>query len=69
MDRNEYLNFIRQENKKMMSVCHFCSAFAINLKAEGYKLLPVCKNHLDQRDLEDVENNISKIIEDRERGR
>lgn len=68
MDRNEYLNFIRQENKKMMSVCHFCNGFAINLKADNHRLLPVCKNHLDKKDLEDAESNISKIIEERESG-
>lgn len=63
MEYKEYLNFIREENKKIMSVCHFCDGFAINIKAEQHRILPVCKNHIDERDLQNTENEINKMFE------
>ena len=65
MNNKEYLEFLRQKNKKLMSQCFYCNAFAITIRADGYSIHPVCKNHMDDRDLEEAENKINEMFENR----
>lgn len=58
MNNKEYLNFLRQKNKDIMSKCHYCDNFSITITADGYAIYPVCKNHMSEKDLEEVENEI-----------
>jgi hypothetical protein len=62
MDHKEYLNFIRAKNKEIMSKCHYCEGFAINIEADGYAIRPVCKIH-DTRSLDEIEKNINLMFE------
>lgn len=57
MNNKEYLDFLRQKNKDIMSKCYYCDGFAINIIADGYAIRPVCKNH-DSRSLEEIEEDI-----------
>lgn len=58
MNHKEYLDMIRKRNKEIMSKCHYCDGFAINIEADGYAIRPVCKNH-DNRSLEEIEKDIT----------
>ena len=64
MNNKEYIQFLREKNKNFMSKCHYCNGFAITIRADGYSIYPVCKNHMDERDLRVEEENINKIFED-----
>jgi len=57
MNNKEYLEFIRQKNKEIMSKCYYCDGFAINIEADGYSIRPVCKNH-DERTIDEIEEEI-----------
>lgn len=58
MNNKQYLDFLRQKNKDIMSKCYYCEGFAINIIADGYAIKPVCKNH-DSRSLDEIEEDIS----------
>ena len=62
MNNKEYLQFLRQKNKDILSKCYYCKGFAITIIADGYAIRPVCKNH-DDRSFDDVENDINKMFE------
>lgn len=57
MNNKEYLDFIRQKNKEVMSKCFYCEGFAITIIADGYSIRPVCKNH-DERTIDEIEEEI-----------
>lgn len=57
MNDQERLSFIRQKNKQIMSKCHYCENFAINIEADGHIVRPVCKNH-DRMSLDEIERDI-----------
>mgnify|MGYP006267382361 CR=1 FL=1 len=57
MNNEEYLEFLRKKNKQFMSKCFYCDRFAITIKADGYNIYPVCKNH-DDRTLDEIEKDI-----------
>lgn len=57
MSNKDYLDYIRHENKMMMSKCHYCEKFSIGIIAEGHIVRPVCKVH-DTRSLEEIEKDI-----------
>jgi len=57
MNNKEYLDFLRQKNKDLMSKCYACNGFAIDIIADGYSIKPVCKDH-DSRSLDDIEKDI-----------
>ena len=57
MNNKEYLDFIRQKNKEIMSKCFYCEGFAITIIADGYSIRPVCKNH-DERTMDEIEEEI-----------
>lgn len=46
-----------------MSKCYYCDGFAITIRADGYAIYPVCKNHIDERDLQNEEENINEMFE------
>ena len=62
MNNKEYLEFLRQKNKKIMSKCYYCDGFAITIIADGYSIHPVCKNH-HNRSFDIIEDDINKIFE------
>jgi hypothetical protein len=62
MNEKEYLEFLRQKNKKIMSKCHYCDNFSITIIAEGHIIYPVCKNH-DSRSLDIIEEDINNMFE------
>jgi len=43
------LDEIRLRNQKFMSVCYFCDAKSIGIKAIEERLYPVCDEHQDNR--------------------
>lgn len=57
MNNKQYLNFIRQKNKEIMSKCYYCDGFAISIEADGYSIRPICKNH-DTRTFDEIEKDI-----------
>lgn len=57
MNNKEYLEFLRQKNKAIMSKCYYCDGFAITIIADEHLIRPVCKNH-DDRTLDEIEENI-----------
>ena len=57
MNNKEYLEFIRQKNKEILSKCYYCNNFSINIIADGYAIRPVCKDH-DTRSLDEIEKDI-----------
>jgi hypothetical protein len=57
MNNKQYLDFIRQKNKEIMSKCFYCEGFAITIIADGYSIRPVCKNH-DERTIDEIEEEI-----------
>jgi hypothetical protein len=62
MNNKEYLNFLRQKNKDILSKCHYCEGFAITIIADGYAIRPVCKDH-DDRSFDIMEEDINSIFE------
>lgn len=42
----EYLDKIRKENKELFSRCQECGKPAITIEADGYKIYPICKDHI-----------------------
>jgi hypothetical protein len=62
MNNKEYLEFLRQKNKEIMSKCYYCDGFAITIEADGYAIRPVCKVH-DIRSLDEIEGDINNIFE------
>jgi hypothetical protein len=63
VNNKQYLDFLRQKNKEIMSKCYYCDGFAITIRADGYAIYPVCKNHIDERDLQNEEENINEMFE------
>ena len=63
MNNEEYLQFLREKNKKFMSKCFYCDGFAITISADGYAIYPVCKNHMSDKDVDAVEENINKLFD------
>jgi hypothetical protein len=57
LNNKEYLEFIRQKNKEILSKCYYCNNFSITIIADGYAIRPVCKDH-DSRSLDDIEKDI-----------
>lgn len=57
MNNKEYLNFIRQKNKEILSKCYYCSSFAIDILADGYSIKPVCKEH-NIKTLDEIESDM-----------
>jgi hypothetical protein len=43
----EYLAKVRQENKELFSKCQKCGKPATDIEADGYKIYPVCKAHIN----------------------
>jgi translation initiation factor 2 beta subunit (eIF-2beta)/eIF-5 len=43
----EYLAKVRQENKELFSKCQECGKPATDIEADGYKIYPVCKAHIN----------------------
>lgn len=62
MNNKEYLEFIRKKNKDILSKCHYCNGFAIDIIADGYAIKPVCKEH-DTRSFDIIEEDINDIFE------
>jgi hypothetical protein len=42
-----YLDHLRSENKRRMSICKYCGNKAIGIRVEGYLIYPACEQHLD----------------------
>jgi len=40
-----YLQYIRQQNAKIASRCHYCNKQSTGINAEGYKVIFVCEEH------------------------
>lgn len=57
MNNKQYLEFLRQKNKELLSKCYYCNGFAITIIADGYAIKPVCKDH-DRRSLDEIEGDI-----------
>lgn len=62
MNNKQYLEFIRQKNKEILSKCYYCEGFAITIIADGYAIRPVCKNH-DDRSFDIIEEGVNEIFE------
>ena len=62
MNNQDYLQFLRQKNKDILSKCYYCDGFSINIIADGYAIRPVCKQH-DNRSFDEVENDINLMFE------
>lgn len=62
MNNKEYLEFLRQKNKQILSKCYYCNGFAITIIADGYAIRPVCKEH-DDRSFDIIEEDINKMFE------
>jgi len=62
MNNKEYLDFLRQKNKEILSKCYYCKGFAITIIADGYAIRPVCKDH-DNRPSDIIEEDINSIFE------
>jgi hypothetical protein len=58
MNNQDYLQFLRQKNKDILSKCYYCDGFSITIIADGYAIRPVCKQH-DNRSFDEVENDIN----------
>jgi hypothetical protein len=43
------LNMIRKENKKRIYTCHHCKKKAIEINAESYQIIFVCKDHFNPK--------------------
>lgn len=57
MNNKQYLDFLRQKNKEILSKCYYCNGFAIDILADGYSIRPVCKEH-NTKTLDDIESDI-----------
>jgi hypothetical protein len=44
----EALDKMRLRNEKFMSICFFCNAKSVGIKAISEKLFPVCDDHQNQ---------------------
>lgn len=42
----QYLAKIRKDNKDLFSKCQVCGKPSDNIESDGYKIYPVCKNHI-----------------------
>lgn len=62
MNNQDYLQFLRQKNKDILSKCYYCDGFLITIIADGYAIRPVCKQH-DNRSFDEVENDINLMFE------
>jgi hypothetical protein len=62
MNNQDYLQFLRQKNKDILSKCYYCDGFSITIIADGYAIRPVCKQH-DNRSFDEVENDINLMFE------
>lgn len=43
----DYLAKIRKDNKALFAKCKKCNKPSTNIEADGYRIYPVCKDHLD----------------------
>jgi hypothetical protein len=41
----DYLDYLRQKNLEMWSVCHFCEKKSVGITAVKEKLYSVCEEH------------------------
>ena len=42
----EYLAKIRKDNKQLFEKCQVCSKPSITVESDGYKIYPVCQDHI-----------------------
>lgn len=42
-----WLQHLRDKNARIASVCKYCNNKSVGIKADGYKIVFVCKEHND----------------------
>jgi hypothetical protein len=42
----EYLAKIRKDNKQLFEKCQICSKPSVTVEADGYRVYPVCLDHI-----------------------
>ena len=48
MDYSEYLAKLRKDNKDLFSKCNICGNPSETIESDGYRIYPVCKNHIKE---------------------
>ena len=49
-----YLDKLRSDNKRRMSICYKCSSYSIGIVAEGYLIYPACEQHIEANTLDNT---------------
>ena len=57
-----YLQHLRERNVKIASICHYCKQPTIGINSDGYKIIFVCKDHLEQKPDVKVVNDMPNVI-------